>query len=268
MELPCPTRWSRLFAVTLLSLLVNACASGASSRSGDGLASADSTRRGVQDAGVPADQQPVSDSITKGDAALGRGDLDRALYYYVEALSRDPDQALTLIKVGTIHWQRGDLQRSLEAFRRALALEPANPMALEGEGLALLDMGERQSAKAALERAVALDGTRWRSLQGLGVIADMSGDHIAGIAFFRRAIEVRKDAPSLYNNLGYSLFLAGDYANSERAYLDALGLDPNFGRAARNLGMLYVRLGRYDMASTVLGRPSPGLLHSMTSVTC
>ncbi|MGA1497710.1 MAG: tetratricopeptide repeat protein, partial [Steroidobacteraceae bacterium] len=242
-------------AVLLFTILLGACATGttgvpsspASTRVGSDL----SSRQATDGAAGPV---VVDQTILKGDTALSNGDFDRALFYYVEALNADPNQALTLIKVGTIHWQRGDLQRSLEAFRRALVIEPANPLALEGAGLALLDLGERAEARASLERAVALDATRWRALQGLGVIADFMGDHARGTAYFRQAIEIRKDVPSLFNNLGYSLLLAGDYTSAERAFFDALRVDPSFERASRNLGLLYVRLGLYDQAVTSLER--------------
>ncbi|MGA1081048.1 MAG: tetratricopeptide repeat protein, partial [Steroidobacteraceae bacterium] len=100
-------------AVLLFTILLGACATGttgvpsspASTRVGSDL----SSRQATDGAAGPV---VVDQAILKGDTALSNGDFDRALFYYVEALNADPNQALTLIKVGTIHWQRGDLQRS------------------------------------------------------------------------------------------------------------------------------------------------------------
>jgi len=144
-----------VYAAVAAALLLGACATGspatgsqAPNSSGQG-----PDRRSGQASVTEAPSVPAREAVLKGDTALGNGDLDRALFFYVEALKADPSQSLTLIKVGTIHWQRGDLQRSLEAFRRALAIEPANALAVEGEGLALLDLGDRSGARVSLERA-------------------------------------------------------------------------------------------------------------------
>jgi tetratricopeptide (TPR) repeat protein len=208
--------------------------------------------RAVYGTEFPAGSAP--EAALRGDAALAKGDMDRALYFYVESLNIEPAQVPTLLKIGAIQRQRGDQDRALAAYRRVLAIEPENVNALEGTGLVHLDRRAHDSAGELLGRAVARDPNRWRAFEGLGVLADLRGDHAKAIENYAAALKVRPDRASLYSNRGYSRYLAGDLAGAEADFRAALGVDPGFDRAWRNLGLLYVRKKRYEDALATFGR--------------
>jgi len=208
--------------------------------------------RAVYGTEFPAASAP--EATLRGDAAFAKGDLDRALYFYVESLNIDPAQVSTLLKIGSIHRQRGDQDRALAAYRRVLAVEPDNVNALEGAGLVLLDRRAHDSAGELLGRAAAHDPNRWRAFEGLGVLADLRGDYAKAIESYAAALKVRPDRASLYSNRGYSRYLAGDIAGAEVDFRAALSVDPGFDRAWRNLGLLYVRQKRYEDALATFER--------------
>jgi len=208
--------------------------------------------RAVYGTEFPAASAP--EAALRGDAAFAKGDLDRALYFYVESLNIDPAQVPTLLKIGAIHRQRGDHDRALASYQRVLTLQADNAFALEGAGLVLMDKRAHDAAGELLQRAVAADPGRWRSHEGLGVLADLRGDHARAIENYAAALQIRPDQASLYSNRGYSRYLAGDLHGAEVDFRSALSVDPGFGRAWRNLGLLYVRQRRYEDARAAFER--------------
>jgi len=196
----------------------------------------------------------ATEAILRGDAAIASGDVDRALFFYVEALKLDPNQVPVMLKIGAIHRQRGDQPRALGAYRRALAVEPGNPTALEGAGLVLIERREQEAARDLLGRAVTEDPQRWRAHEGLGVLADLRGEHPQALEHYAAALQLRPQQPSIHSNRGYSRYLAGDLDGAEADFRAALDADPRFERAWRNLGLLLVRRQQYEDALTAFLR--------------
>lgn len=187
----------------------------------------------------------AAEATLRGDAAIASGDVDRALYFYVEALKLDPNQVPVMLKIGAIHRQRGDQPRALGAYRRALTIEPGNATALEGAGLVLIEIREQEAARDLLARAVAADPQRWKAHEGLGVLADLRGEHPQALEHYAAALQLRPRQPSVLSNRGYSRYLAGDLAGAETDFRAALDADPRFERAWRNLGLVMVRRQRH-----------------------
>ena len=204
------------------------------------------------------------EAAARGDAALARRDYDRALYFYVEAVSLDPTDITTLLKIGAIHREHGRHRLALGAYRRVLEQQSAEAVALEGAGLALLELREIDAAQELLSRAVAADETRWRAHEALGVITDLEqhpGWHATALQHYERALALTS-SPSIYNNLGYSDYLAGDFVAAESAFRETVALDPEFARGWRNLALVYVKLERYEDAVAALhhvGKPAAAL---------
>jgi len=198
----------------------------------------------------------AAEAAARGDLAIRQGELDRALYFYVEAVHLDPADTLSFLKIGAIHRKRQSHPLALEAYRRVLALEADSVIALEGAGLSLLELRRLEPAREMLSRAVDLDHTRWRSHEGLGVISDLDhgpGWYQTSRTHYERALAVHESS-TVYNNLGYSSYMAGYYVAARDAFDRAVELDPKFDRAWRNLALVLVKTERYDAALAALQR--------------
>jgi Flp pilus assembly protein TadD len=86
------------------------------------------------------------------------------------------------------------------------------------------------------------------------VISDIENDHALAITYYQLALEQRPGTPMVLNNLGYSYYLAGDWRSAEKAFNQAVNREPDHKKTWSNLGMLYVRKGRYDEAVQALSR--------------
>jgi Flp pilus assembly protein TadD len=254
----CTIRWRQsgypwVPAVLTLSVGLTGCASQAARDDSAEPRKATRTEAGELYGGEPAivhgTEFPVTsaaEGLERGDAAWRKGDLDLAVYLYVQSLAYDANNPEPLLRIGAIHERRGNRALAEKAFEMALKLDPENPAINERLGLLYLQSG-RIEAVPLLEQAIAKDPGRWQSHNGLGIAADRSRNFAAAIAHYDAALALEPRATVTVNNRGYSRYLAGDFAGAEIDFRLALQMSPLAGTWT-NLGRAQARQGHYAEA--------------------
>jgi len=79
----------------------------------------------------------------------------------------------------------------------------------------------------------------------LGITLNKLARHAMASEQFRLCIEQKPTLAHLHNNLSFSLYLEGKYAQAEQAAARAIGLNPDFGRARMNHAVVLSKLGRH-----------------------
>lgn len=198
------------------------------------------------------------------------GDLDQALFQYLRAIELDPKRYEALVWVGRIHRERGNSQLAEMAFADVLASDPENLGALSEMGLLQLAKRNHEAARSMLFKAVAMDQRRLGNEQAessldvaalkvdsqsplkvynaLGVLADLSNDFRLSEAYYRLAMQIDPRSVLVQNSLGYSYYLAGQWAEAERIYQRGIGYDSSYKPLWRNYGLLLARMERYEEA--------------------
>jgi Flp pilus assembly protein TadD len=115
-------------------------------------------------------------------------------------------------------------------------------------GRALLEEGRLNDAVAELSRAASLDPKLSQAHSLLAVAYDRKGLHERAEDSYKHAIEVNENDPQALNNLGYSLYLNGNYRAAVDKLKRAARLAPADARVLNNLALAQVRLGKYDDA--------------------
>jgi Flp pilus assembly protein TadD len=115
-------------------------------------------------------------------------------------------------------------------------------------GRAMLEEGRLNEAIAELSRAASLDPKLSQAHSLLAVAYDRKGLHDRAGDSYRRAIDVNDRDPQALNNLGYSLYLGGNYRAAVDKLKKAARLAPSDSRILNNLALAQVRLGKYDDA--------------------
>jgi protein O-mannosyl-transferase len=153
-----------------------------------------------------------------------------------------------LAVLGAMAWTQTTTWRNSETlWTRALLVDPSCSMCESNLGRVIARPGRFEDAEAHVRRAIELTPNRSGPHANLGVLMVAQGRFREGEAEFRRAIAVApKYAPS-WNSLGVALAsqgLARD-AEAEAAFREASRLSPRMVDARANLGLLYLRAGRY-----------------------
>jgi Flp pilus assembly protein TadD len=123
---------------------------------------------------------------------------------------------------------------------------PADPVS---QGRALLQHGYIQEAIAELQVAATTVGPQLSEANNLlGLAYDRLGWHRQAAAAYERALMVAPKDFIALTNLGYSLYLADDYAGALKRLRQAAQLAPGEPVVFNNLGVVHARLGHYDDA--------------------
>lgn len=116
-------------------------------------------------------------------------------------------------------------------------------------GRQMLEAGRLNEAVAELSRAVSLDPKLGQAHNLLAVAYDRKGLHDRAQDSYKRAADAGGDGDAqALNNLGYSLYLAGNYRAAVDRLKRAARLAPADARILNNLALAQVRLGKYDDA--------------------
>lgn len=213
---------------------------------------AGATRDGISVAGF-------QDGVLKGDEAWRRGDLDRAVWYYVQALTFDDRDAATLAKIGSIHERKGNDRLARMAFEMAASRSPGDARIAERLGLLCMRTQDLLAAQAWFEHARGLDATRIRVAEGLAALAARRNDPARAASLYGEVLQREPDSVSALIGRGEAWLMVGDHAAAEadfvaaRSRLAAAGAGPANAAAElasirRGLGIAFGRSGRYPEA--------------------
>ena len=160
---------------------------------------------------VPTERSAAEELVSLGDRMRDAGDLEVAIAIYRQAVERDTQLVLPLLRLGSALLAKGDGAQASGAYEAALALDPENPYALRGLGRSLIVLGEPEQAIEPLSLAIEAEGKDPRSLRLLGATLDLLGRHKEAQATYNEGLELQPRDVDLRSNLALSLALTGEY---------------------------------------------------------
>ncbi|MGH2991530.1 MAG: tetratricopeptide repeat protein [Solirubrobacterales bacterium] len=213
-----------------------------------------SLRAAVQTA--PADAHAYA---LLGDAYYARSresgdpaDVRRAERTYDAALRGDPDDVTAVAGLATVALSRHDFTGGLDLARRAHRLEPAllapYPALVDG----LIETGRYGEAARTLDQMVR----RKPSLAAytrISYFRELNGDPAGAAEALRLGVSAGAGTAEgnafVRSALGDLEADRGRYGAAERAYREALAVDPEFGSA--RTGLAHLQAGRGDLGAAV-----------------
>jgi len=142
----------------------------------------------------------------EGAAAMIRGQFDRAVAIYDEALAT-PDvskfvQASIYSDRGVAKWRLRQTKEAIDDFNESIQLSPENAIVYNNRGNALMDLGHPAEAIKDFDRAIALQPSYGAAYNNRGNA--YAALHQYGLAFqsFREAAALLPKAPAPFNGRG------------------------------------------------------------------
>ncbi len=161
----------------------------------------------------------------RGQNAHAKGDLERALAYYEEAIKLRPEFPEAEFQRGIA---LGALKRPAEAeiaFRRAIELRKDWPLPYSALGCLLGSSNKDKEAEPLLRRAVQLGASDFTTLYWLSTVRWRAGDKQEALALAQRATEDENASASVWAWRGMLERTLGN-SNSIASLEHALQIDP------------------------------------------
>ena len=213
--------------------------------------------------------QTEAEALMKARKEEQSGNLEKALYAYIQALDFNAENAETFYHIGRIHTMRGNPEIAFRAYNEALALDPNLIMVHADLGVVSMDKRQYREARIHLAKAIELDQKRLATLSvsrmigslyvpdrdsparvynAIAILDDVQNKHESAREYFRLLLELQPHSAIIISNLGYSYYLTGELTIAERYLRQAIREDQNLDRAWTNLGLVYVRKGLHKRA--------------------
>lgn len=176
------------------------------------------------------------------------GRHQEALKASKQAARLRPEWAETFINIGASSFALGQFKDAAEAYRQAVKLDDDNPDTQYALGLSLGRLNRPDEEILAYKRAVALKPDHAPAIEQLGVAYFRQKRYTDALATFEQLKTYKPDAKT-YNYLGESYLELGKNDEAVEALNNAVGYNPDFGKARYNLGRAYLKLGDRDSAA-------------------
>jgi len=169
------------------------------------------------------------------------------LTLWTKTVRTAPASARARRNLGRLYMIRGRHQEAVGEFREALRIAPNDAPTWNNLGVMLLELGNLDGAEQAFTGALRLQTLPSDVRINLSTVALRRGRTAQAEAYLLAALA--SQLPPLQralalNNLGMVRAAQGRPAEAERAFTEAVALEPGDADARRNLGLAYLETGR------------------------
>lgn len=196
------------------------------------------------------------------DSLKGRGNWEKAVINYQQALAIDPDYApawagLSVtyryqVNVGLREFTEG-MTLAREAVQRALELDENLAVAWGSLGqIEMLEAWNWQAAERAIQTALTLEPGNADVLSDAAGLATVVGRLDDAAALLRRALSLDPLSQSAQNGLGLSYMSAGRLDEAEAVFQRLIDLNPEYPWGLTNLARVQLLKGEPEAALTSL----------------
>ena len=170
-------------------------------------------------------------------------------------------------RVGEAYLQQGNIASAMKELKKAEAKYPDDYLLQYDLGLIYYSRGRFDEAIGHYKKAVELNADFGPAINSLGNAYAGKKDWDKAIFYYNQVIgDILYATPHFtYSGLGNAYYYKGDLERSEKYYLEALKIKPEFVNALQGLAQTYIAMGRIPEAVEKLEKAvrkvpdSPGL---------
>lgn len=181
----------------------------------------------------------------KANQFLDSKRLDRAEYFYKEAIKYDSNNEAAYVGLGEVYEELGQKDEALKNYEKALSLNPQLEELYLTVGVLYLEKDEVMKANEYISKAAMKnEGAEIKYLKG--IIYYKLGRNEEALAAFNDAIRLDPNNAEAYYYRGETLDRMNMEQEALSSYEKAVQLDPNFVEAWFDLGVILYNRERYE----------------------
>jgi membrane associated rhomboid family serine protease/tetratricopeptide (TPR) repeat protein len=185
----------------------------------------------------------------RGVAWLAKGDNDRAIADFTEAIRFDPKNSWTFNNRGWAFNKKSDYDRALADLDEAIRLDPKSDVAYFNRSVSYNGKRDYDRAISDLDVSIRLMPTVANAWVERGQNYNSKGDYDRAIADFSEAIRLDPKNAEYLNALCWARAIAGrELPLAVTDCTEALRIAPNDANIMDSRGFVYLRLSRLDDA--------------------
>jgi tetratricopeptide (TPR) repeat protein len=195
----------------------------------------------------------------RGDEYLEKGDYDRAIADYNEALKLNPNFQAVIANRGVAFRKKGDYDRAIADYDAALKLDPNDADVRTNRNIAIslkwqpdIDACTKAAGDAAIAactRLLSVDGVNRDNVYKNRADASLrKGDYDRAIADYDEALKHNPNNADAPGNRGAAYLSKGDLDRAIADLDQAIRLAPQAAGHYSNRAIAYARKGNYDRA--------------------
>ncbi len=187
--------------------------------------------------------------VNRGDAFTKRGQLDKAIKDFTEAISRKPSDYKALYSRGVVFAKLNLISQAIADYSAAIALKPSYYDAYNSRGAFYVKLGQLDKAIEDYTSAISLDPSNYQAYMNRGLTYDRAGQVDKSLADFDQAISLNPNNADAYYNRGLFFSKAGKLDAALEDLDRAIALNPGDPDAYYNRGVVFQKTGQVDKAN-------------------
>jgi tetratricopeptide (TPR) repeat protein len=184
----------------------------------------------------------------RGFAYYSKGDYDRAIQDYDEAIGIFPKYLLAINDRGNAYYRKGDYDRAIRGYDDAIRLNPKTAITYANRANAYRMKADYDRAIRDFDESIRLDPKDPGAIRSRGQLYTDKGDYGRAIGDLSEAIRLKSDDAESYNARGFIYKQQGENDSAIRDLDQAIKLQPKLALAFSNRGDAWRQRGDFDRA--------------------
>ena len=190
--------------------------------------------------------------IFRGFAYRSKGDYDRAIHDFDQAIRLKPDLANAFNNRGIAYDYKGDYDRAIQDFDQAIRLQPDYADAFNNRGIDYAYKGDYDRAIQDFDQAIRLRPAYAEALDNRAGAYLFKGDYDRAIQDYGQAIGVEPNNAGNFNDRAIAYNGKKDYQRALQDLQHAVQLSPRQANILGNRGVTHFYLGQLKAAENDL----------------
>lgn len=186
--------------------------------------------------------------VNRGFAYVSKGDSDRALADFNQAIQLQPASTLAYFNRAAVYFVKQDYDRALTDLNQVIQLQPNFDLAYAKRGSVYSFKGDYDRALADLDQAIQRQPNSAFFYTVRGEIYGKRDDFDRAIADFSQAIKLQPNLVDAYRNRGRNYREKEDYDRAIADYDQAIKLELKKAEIYNGRGWTYAQVGKFDQA--------------------